>query len=30
MLRRHFIINAESIIPNNEILYTSTDGDVAL
>ena len=27
MLRRHFIINTESSIPNNEIWYTTTDGN---
>lgn len=28
MLRRHFIINTESSIPNNEIWYTSSDGNI--
>ena len=28
MLRRHFIINIDSGIPNNEIWYTSFDGNV--
>ena len=28
MLRRHFIINTESSIPNNEIWYTSSNGNI--
>lgn len=28
MLRRHFIINTESSIPNDEIWYTSSDGNI--
>lgn len=28
MLRRHFIINTESSISNNEIWYTSSDGNI--